>query len=75
LKENIAKPLIIASPRGDLLVVGLMISNFGEILLDDSEHCVSVEVFSNSDFEVAGKADQGCNGVVFFFITSSRAPM
>lgn len=43
-----------------------MIGNFGEILSDGSEHCVSVEVFSHSDFDIAGKTGQGCNVVVFF---------
>jgi hypothetical protein len=43
-----------------------MISNVGEILSDDREHFVNVEVFLNSDFDVVGKADQGCNNVVFF---------
>jgi hypothetical protein len=50
----------------DLLVVGPMISNFGEILSDGSEHCVSVEVCPRSEFDVAGKDGQGCNSVVFF---------
>ena len=53
-------------PHGDLLVVDLMISNFGKILSDGSKHCVSVEVFPHSEFDVAGKAGQGCNSVVFF---------
>ena len=52
--------------HGDLFVVDPMISNFGKIFSDDSKHCVSVEVFPHSEFDVAGKAGQGCNSIVFF---------